>query len=426
MFMLIRISLLLAVISLSACSFLSSKPKPNTPSTSHTLPNSHTPTSLGTNGWNNTTANGDTGDVWQRMRQGFAFPAAPKAIMQADLTFYGRYPSFMEGTSQRSSRFLYYIVEQLEQRKMPMEIALIPVIESAYNPKAQSPGGAAGLWQIMGQTGTTMGLKRNAAYDGRHDAIASTDAALQYLQRLNKRFAGDWQLTLAAYNLGEKAIEVAIQRNKAKGLPTDFWSLPLPSHTKGYIPKIMAIRTLIENPQKYNIDLHPIPNRPYFAEIPLQGPISLNAAASHAGIDAADLKALNSGYRQAIADPQFTQHLLVPMASANTLASALNNSALRSQLAPAPNALQIAQATIKADKPNTKTTKSTPAKMQAIAAPASTPKGEKITHTVKKGDSLWTLATQYKVKPADIAQWNNIRLNTTVKPGNALIIFRRN
>lgn len=413
----IRPYLLTSVVFLSACTFQTKKPGPiaqapsphNTPALippqapqQSPNPNSNSLVTLA----NDLDTANSSSDLWGRMRKGFSLAPIPANKLQNDLTFYGRYPSFMNGVSQRGSRFMFYVVDELEKRKMPMELALIPVIESAYDPKARSPGGAAGLWQMMDGTGRVLGLKRTAVYDGRHDVVASTDAALDYLQRLGGKFNGDWYLALAAYNCGELNVTNAVARNKAKGLPTDFWSLPLPAHTKTYIPKIMAIREIITTPTKYKVDLHPIPNRPYFAKVNVDSAISLSAAANVTGIDLKDLQALNPALSRAATDPLITKSLLVPASSAQTFASAINSMPDKSQLAPKNEpAMQLASAA----KPNK-------------VAPE---QGGKITHELKKGESLWSLSRRYKVSMDQIAQWNNLKPKQDMKPGKQLIIWQR-
>lgn len=354
-------------------------------------------------------------DLWERMRKGFSLPPAPAGRMQKELSFYSRYPSFMKDVSQRGSRYLYYVVDELEKRKMPMELALIPVVESAYDPKARSPGGAAGLWQMMDGTGRVLGLKRTQFYDGRHDVVASTDAALDYLQKLSRKFDGDWHLALAAYNSGELNVIAAIKRNKARGLPTDYWSLDLPSHTEVYIPKILAIKTIISTPEKYRVVLHPIPNKPYFAKVNISSQISLSAAATHSGVDFRDLQLLNPGYSRASADPQVSRSLLVPVNSAESFASSLNK-ANRDQLVVKPTTLPAKDSEAAT---GVATNNSAPSTSQQGNV------GTKITHTIKKGDSLWTLSKRYKVSSDAIAQWNNLKPKSDMKLGRQLVIWSK-
>lgn len=402
--------LLTSVVFLSACTFQTKKPGPVAAAqqpapVASAVPNQNTQilpapeaqVSLAEPSLDKSSSS----DLWGRMRKGFTFPAAPTSRFQTDLAFYGRYPSFMNGVSQRSSRFMFYVVDELEKRNMPLELALIPVIESAYNPKARSPGGAAGLWQMMDGTGKVLGLKRTASYDGRHDVVASTDAAIDYLQRLGTKFNGDWYLALAAYNCGELNVVNAIARNRAKGLPVDYWSLPLPGHTRAYIPKILAIREIINSPSKYKVDLHPIPNRPYFAKVNVTSAMSLSAAANVTGVDVNDLQALNPALSRAATEPLMCKNLLVPASSAQSFASAINNLADKSVLNP---------------------------KIDLIAQPATnkstTDQGAKITHELKKGESLWTISKRYKVSVDQIALWNNLKPKD-IKPGKQLVIWQR-
>ncbi|MEY4590430.1 MAG: hypothetical protein RL497_2506 [Pseudomonadota bacterium] len=414
--LLIRPYLLSSVVFLSACSLqtLQTKPpeaaaKAPTPSPAAVIPPAPAPqpnetlVSLTTS---ETTAPSSS-DLWGRMRKGFSLPPAPAGKLQNGLGVYGRYPSFMNGVSQRGSRFMFYVVDELEKRNMPLEFALIPVIESAYDPKARSPAGPAGLWQMMDGTGKVLGLKRTASYDGRHDVVASTDAAINYLQRLGAKFNGDWYLALAAYNCGELHVTRAVAHNRAKGLPIDFWSLNLPAHTKTYIPKILAIREIINAPAKYKVDLHPIPNRPYFAKVNVASAISLSAAASVSGVDIKDLQALNPALSRAATDPLVTKNLLVPASAAQSFASAINNVADKNLLNPKQDAVVSA---------------AMPATVTAQNSQSGT---GKITHELKKGESLWSISRRYKVSIEQIAQWNNIKPNQNMKPGKQLIIWPR-
>jgi membrane-bound lytic murein transglycosylase D len=403
--------LLTSVVFLSACTFQTKKPGPvaaaqlpapapaTSPAPAPALPNPASESLAALAKPSESTAT--SSDLWGRMRKGFTFPNTPTNKFQTDLAFYGRYPSFMNGVSQRSSRFMFYVVDELEKRNMPMELALIPVIESAYNPKARSPGGAVGLWQMMDGTGKVLGLKRTASYDGRHDVVASTDAALDYLQRLGSKFNGDWYLALAAYNCGELNVTRAIDRNRAKGLPVDYWSLPLPSHTRAYIPKILAIREIVNSPSKYKVDLHPIPNRPYFTQVNVTSAMSLTAAANVSGVDVNDLQALNPALSRAATDPLMCKNLLVPASAAQSFASAIHNLADKSVLNP----------------------KSDPIP-QTIAVKSIGEQGSKVTHELKKGESLWSISKRYKVSMDKIAQWNNLKPKD-IKPGKQLVIWQR-
>jgi membrane-bound lytic murein transglycosylase D len=205
-------------------------------------------------------------DVWERMRQGFQLQegnGVNPRIEQQRLWFANN-PSFLENAGERGSLYIHYIVERLEERNMPLELALLPVIESAYNPMAYSRADASGLWQFIPSTGRYFNLRQTRFYDGRRDITASTTAAMDYLTRLHDMFNGDWLLALAAYNAGEGTVSRAIERNEKLGLPTDYWNLPLPAETQAYVPKLLALSQVVMSPEAYGVNLNPIANEPYF------------------------------------------------------------------------------------------------------------------------------------------------------------------
>lgn len=216
-------------------------------------------------------------DVWERMRQGFALQDSidvnPR-IEQQRLWFASN-PTFIESAGERGSLYLHYIVERLEERDMPLELALLPAIESAYNPMAYSRASAAGMWQFMPATGRHFNLRQTNFYDGRRDVTASTNAALDYLTRLHDMFNGDWLLALAAYNAGEGTVSRAIERNERLGLPTDYWNLPLPQETRDYVPKLLALSQVVSTPEAYGVNLTPIANEPYFEAVAINDRLTL-------------------------------------------------------------------------------------------------------------------------------------------------------
>ena len=185
-------------------------------------------------------------------------------------------PSFLENAGERGSLYIHYIVERLEERNMPLELALLPVIESAYNPMAYSRSDAVGLWQFIPSTGRYFNLRQTRAYDGRRDITASTTAALDYLTRLHDMFNGDWLLALAAYNAGEGTVSRAIERNEKLGLPTDYWNLPLPQETQDYVPKLLALSQVVLAPEAYGVNLNPIANQPYFEVVEINQRMDLS------------------------------------------------------------------------------------------------------------------------------------------------------
>jgi LysM repeat protein/soluble lytic murein transglycosylase-like protein len=251
------------------------------------------------------------GDVWKRMTVGFKMNLDFKnsRIESQRGWFISRQP-YLERLSARASRYLYYTVKEAERRGMPTELALLPVIESSYDPAATSSAAAAGLWQFIPSTGRIYGLKQNTGYDGRRDVVESTRAAYEFLGSLYNQF-GSWELALAAYNAGPGRIQQAINRNKAAGLPTDYWSLKLPQETMNYVPRFLAVAQIVKNPAAYNVSLPPIANRPHFREVSV-GAVPLNDIATITGLSRAELYQLNPGHRGERIDPQSPMRILIP------------------------------------------------------------------------------------------------------------------
>jgi membrane-bound lytic murein transglycosylase D len=252
-------------------------------------------------------------DIWVRMRSGFAFPVTDRDDIHTHIEEYVKHPHLFEQLLQRGEPYLFHILNRIEHYDMPAELALLPVIESAFDPFATSPAGAAGIWQFMPATATDAGLDQDWWYDGRRDIIASTDAALDYLSQLHKRLGGDWLLTLAAYNAGKARVQRAIRQNRDAGKPVDFWHLPLPAETRSYVPKLVALRMIIENPHDYNISLPKLLDTRYFSRVEIRGQIELRVAAQLSGVPLIELQRLNPGYDRSITQPDKTHMLLVPM-----------------------------------------------------------------------------------------------------------------
>ena len=251
------------------------------------------------------------GDVWKRMTVGFKMNSDhwnPRIDAQRGW-FISRQP-YLDRLSARASRYLYHTVKEAERRGLPTELALLPVIESSYDPAATSSAAAAGLWQFIPSTGRIYGLKQSSQYDGRRDVVESTRAAYEFLGSLYNQF-GSWELALAAYNAGPGRIQQAINRNKAAGLPTDYWSLKLPEETMNYVPRFLAVAQIIKNPNAYNINLPPIANRPHFREVTV-GAVSLNEVASITGLSRAELYQLNPGHRGEWIDGASPMRILIP------------------------------------------------------------------------------------------------------------------
>jgi membrane-bound lytic murein transglycosylase D len=263
-------------------------------------------------------ANDDKQDLWTRIRDGYALKAPENnGQIRRAIERFVRAPSYFRDISNRASPFLYHIVEEIEQRGMPLEIALLPAIESAFEPGALSPKRAAGIWQFTPGTARNFGLQLDSWYDGRRDVVASTSAALDYLQKLHQEFNGDWFTALAAYNFGEGNIRKAIARNRSAGRPTDFWSLDLPTETRNYIPSLLAISTIIAKPHQYGISLRSIADSPQIEHIEIGSQIDLTVAARLAGLSPLDLKRLNPGYRRSITAPEGPFGIALPIDKAD-------------------------------------------------------------------------------------------------------------
>ncbi len=317
-------------------------------------------------------------DLFARIRHGYGMFDIDNPLVDRETSWYVNHPDYLDRTFRRGERYLHYIVGELEARKMPLELALLPVVESAFNPIAYSTARAAGLWQFIPATGTRYGLKQNFYYDGRRDVIEGTRAALDYLQFLANEFDGDWMLAVAAYNAGEMNVSRAVERNKRLGKPTDFFSLDLPRETEAYVPKLLAMRRIINEPMRYGLDLAPIQNSPYFVKVDCGGQLDLSVAAELADLPREELLALNPGFSRAITDPQGPHYLLLPADREDKFRTAL------------------------AELPDSKRIKS-------------------IYHQVKRGETLASVARRYGVSAANIKATNNLTSNK-LHPGQDLII----
>jgi membrane-bound lytic murein transglycosylase D len=233
--------------------------------------------------------------VWDRLRAGFALPDLKSPLVSQWQTWYRNRPQLLKAMFERSRRYAYHVAEQLEKRGMPAELVFLPMVESGYNPMALSSAHASGLWQFIPSTGKAYKLEQGIVYDNRRNVIASTAAALDYLQSLFERF-GDWQLALAAYNSGEGTVGKAIARNKAKGLPTDYRALALPDETRNYLPKLQALKNIVANPGAFNIEIEPVPNQPYFSAIASERYIDVDVAARLADVTLEEFLALNPSH----------------------------------------------------------------------------------------------------------------------------------
>jgi membrane-bound lytic murein transglycosylase D len=399
----------------------------------------------------------DYRSVWNRLRAGFKLEYTDDPRIHGHRDWYVRNPTYMSRVSERAAPYLYAIVEKLEVRDMPLELALLPIVESAFDPFAYSHGRASGIWQFIPATGRHYGLKQNWWYDGRRDIEAATDAALDYLSTLHGYFDGDWLLALAAYNTGEGNLRRAIRRNQRAGKPTDFWSLKLPRETRAYVPQLLALSQLVAEPEKYRVTLNPIPNQPYYDVVDVESQIDLAKAAELAGMEIKHLYLLNPGFNRWATDPSGPHRLLIPVAHTATFVENLAQYPLEERLAWQTYTVKRgdALATV-ARRFNTTIdilrdvnkirghliregqtllipTATNTADFYALSAEqrreriqeraAGRAGSQKIRYTVKQGDSFWKIARRYKVGVNQLAKWNGMAPKDPLRVGQTLVIW---
>ena len=393
-------------------------------------------------------------DVWKRIAMQLKMDIPNHKKVDYYRTWYLKHPNHLKTVSQRAEPFLYLITEKIEEKGLPLELALLPVVESSFDAFAYSHGSAAGLWQFIPGTGKYYGLEQNFWYDGRRDVAASTDAALEYLESLNKRFDGDWNHAIAAYNSGGGRVNSAIRKNKKLGKPIDFFSLDLPKETSGYVPKLLALADVIANQEKYGIDIPPIANKPVLKLVNPQEQLDLAIAANYAGIPVKELQSYNPAYNQWATAPEKHQQLLLPINSVDqfnkevaankgkgmklvrykvksgdsisVLAQRYNTTSkvIRSANGMTNNNIRVGQhllipSSTKDDKVYALSASN------RLASTQSKSRGQyKLTHTVKSGDSLWTIARANKVSHQSLAKWNGMGPRDTLRIGQNLVIWK--
>jgi membrane-bound lytic murein transglycosylase D len=263
-------------------------------------------------------------DMWERIRNGYAMRPMNSDLVRHWENFYASKPEFFARLVDRSRHYLFHIVEEIERRRMPTELALLPVIESAYNPQAYSKAHASGLWQFIPSTGKNYGLRQNWWYDGRRDVIAATGAALDYLEKLYGMF-GDWELALASYNWGEGAVSRAVARNQARGLPADYASLTMPAETRNYLPKLIAVKNIIADPARFGIRLTPVPNEAYFEVVTVERHIDIKLAAKFAGMPLEEFRFLNPAHNKPVIKAGSAETIVLPRNRVATFFANLEN-----------------------------------------------------------------------------------------------------
>jgi membrane-bound lytic murein transglycosylase D len=379
------------------------------------------------------------GDVLVRIRNNLSLPQVSHPRIDREIEWLQRNPDYLARVFGRAQRYLHYVANEVESRGLPADLALLPVVESAFNPFAYSRAHASGLWQFIAPTGELYGLRRNYWKDDRRDVLEATRAALDFLTALNERFDGDWFLAIAAYNCGSGNVQRAINRNKALGRRTDFFSLSLPAETRAYVPKLIALAKMVSEPDRYGFYLPPIPDAPYFRVVPTDGPVDLRLMAELAAVDPEELHALNPAWNRWMTDPDGPHRVLVPEVVADGFTSklvALDGNA-RARLAvhtvaPGESLASIAgyykvpesvidrmnegpQAGLKAG--------------EALWVPAGDVTQlraglgsdmERRLHRVKSGESLWSISRRYGMTVTQLARMNHVSTKATLQPGQRL------
>ncbi len=397
-------------------------------------------------------------NIWERIGNGLSIPRdkSKKSVKQR-LQFYANNQEYLDRIAERAAPYIYHIVEELEKRNMPLDLALLPIVESAYQPFAYSRSHASGIWQFIPSTGRHYGLKQNWWYDGRRDIIAATDAALNYLQKLEKEFNGDWLLALASYNTGERKVARAIKTNIKKGKPTDFWSLRLPRETRGYVPSLVAIAEIVSDPDKYHVTLNHIPNQPYFDVVDAGAQIDLATVSELTGMTMDEIYTLNPGINKWATDPKGPHQLLIPLKRAEEfrqkLATLPEEERIKWQLYEVKQGdtlgriAYVNRTDLKTLKQINKLRSNTIHIGQNLMIPTSkkplkeytlsydsrmysglkrTGDGTRLIYTIRRGDTLWDISRDYGVTVNQLCAWNGIHSRSILRPGKELIVWSKN
>ncbi len=397
-----------------------------------------------------------TTNLWDRVRDGFSLHEENHSRVQTYLDWYVKHPRYLKRVGERGSIYLHHIVTRLEEENLPLELALLPIVESAFDPFAYSHGRAAGIWQFIPGTGRVYGLDQNWWYDGRRDIVASTEAAISYLKYLNKFFDGNWLHALAAYNSGEGTVKRSKRRNKNAGKPTDYWSLKLPKETAAYVPQLLALSKIVADPKKYNLSLFPIENKPVFETVEIGSQIDLSQAAELADISIDELYKLNPGYNRWATDPKGEHKLVIPIEKAARFSENLSQLPKdarigweRYKIVSGDSLIKIANkfntdvATLKsvnniknntiragdalmipvAKQPLNQYTHSQTERTIRKQSVSPSSKTQKNIYTVKAGDSFWSIAKKYNVKVRTLASWNAMAPTDPLQINQKLVVW---
>jgi membrane-bound lytic murein transglycosylase D len=396
-------------------------------------------------------------NAWYRLQRGMSLPAADNKRVSAQLKWYLNHRSYLDRVMQRAGPILPFVLDELDKKNLPAELALLPVVESAYQTFAYSHGRASGLWQIIPPTGRFLGLKQNWWYDGRRDIIESTRAATRYLDGLAKEFNGDWELALASYNAGPGKVRSAIRYNRSKKRPTNFWSLTrLRKETKDYVPKLYALKEIFGNPEKYGLEIQPVSNELSYEIVELSGQIDLALAADLAGITINELYQLNPAFNRWATAPNGPHRLLLPKDKSQQFKTALQKvpaekriNWVRHKIKNGETLSQISRryrttttlikkvnkirgTQIRAGKYLTIPTATKSLNSYKLSKTARKNKiqntrrsGDKQVHLVRSGQSLWGISRQYGVSTRALAKWNGMAPIDTLSVGQKLVIWTK-
>jgi membrane-bound lytic murein transglycosylase D len=385
-------------------------------------------------------------DLWQRIRNGFAVPDLDSALVREKTRYYAARPDYLQRIFDRSRLYLYHIVEEIEKRGLPTELALLPMVESAFNPMAYSRAHASGLWQFIPGTGKRFELEQNWWYDARRDIVESTNAALDYLTKLHEMH-GDWHLALASYNWGENAVARAMAKNRAAGKPADYASLTMPAETRHYIPKLQALKNIITNPEPFGIELGPIPNQPYFATVTQLRDIDVQLAARLAEMPVEEFIALNPSFSRPLIRASVTPRIVLPADKVDVFHENLTQLGERSLVSwktyhPKPNetfesiakkhGMTVGQLReVNGISPRNKAVprllvvpmngaaSTGMRRLPIMYAPPIPVTTRKIFHTVRQGETLTSIAGKYRVSVEDLKRWNGV---TQALAGRKLVL----
>ena len=395
-------------------------------------------------------------NLWLKLAEGFSFEVPDNSRVAIQRDYYLNHPSYLKRVSKRAEPFLWLIVEQIEANDLPLELALLPVVESTFDPFAYSYAGASGLWQFMPASGLRFGLHQDWWYDGRRDVYASTRGALEYMQILHRYLGEDWLYAFAAYNSGEGRVERAIRKNKKEGKAVDYWSLSLPKETQNYVPKFLALIDIIRNHEKYDVELPHISNQKALAYVDIGSQMDLAYAAELADLSLSELQLLNPAFNHWATSPNGPHKLLLPSSVAEDFAEKLSKIDINKRvrwdryLVKAGDSLSVIarnnQTTtqvlkqindldssfIKIGQPllipiaskSQQLALSLQAKQFEVEASKKSNTNQKVIHNVIEGDTLWDISQEYKVTSKEIAKWNGFKTQKTLRLGQKLIIWQ--